>query len=123
MDLIEILITWLIVASSLVFVSKIPFVGIEIDSYPKAIGVAVVFGILNALLVPILRLFFAVPNFFTLGLLSSGFSFVINVVVFGVAAYLVKGFALRNGIWSAVLGALSLSLVTSLISSFVYGLA
>lgn len=122
MDLVQILITWLIVASSLIIVSKLP-IGVEIDSYPKALMSAVIFGLLNAVLTPLLKVAFAIPNLLTLGLLSSVFSFVINVVVFAAAAALVQGFELRRGIWSAVLGALGLSLATSLASSFVYGLA
>lgn len=122
MDFVGILVTGLVVSSSLVIVSKLP-IGVEIDSYSKAITTAIVFGILNALLLPIIRLFFAIPNFLTLGLLSGIFAFIANIIIFSVAAALVPGFELRRGFVSAVLGALALSLVTSLANSFVYGLA
>lgn len=121
MDITQILVTWLIVASSLIIVAQLPL-GVEIDGYRKAIISAAVFGLLNAFLLPILKLVFAIPNLLTLGLLSSVFAFVLNVAIFAAAAYLVPGFELRKGIWSAVLGALALSVVTSLASSFVYGL-
>ncbi len=121
MDIVQILVTWLIVASSLVIVAQLP-IGVEIDGYRKAIISGAVFGLLNAFLLPVLKLVFAIPNLLTLGLLSSVFAFVLNIAIFAIAAYLVPGFELRKGIWSAVLGALALSVVTSLASSFVYGL-
>ena len=122
MDLIQLVVTWLVVTSSLLLVAQIPFVGVEVDSYKQGFVAAIAFGLLNALLLPILKLFFAIPNLLTLGLLSSVFAFVANVVIFSVAAALIPGFRLRRGIVSAVLGAIALSVVTALANSFVYGI-
>ncbi|MDX2215280.1 MAG: phage holin family protein [Oculatellaceae cyanobacterium bins.114] len=108
--LIGILITWLITAVSLFIISKLPL-GIEIDSFNKALFSAAVFGILNAVLGPILRFLGTPITFLTLGL----FALVINAIIFGLAAWLVEGFRLRWGIWSALLGAIALSIINSLI--------
>jgi putative membrane protein len=43
------------------------------------------------------------------------FMIVINAAIFGLAAWLVDGFRLRWGIWSALLGALALSFINSLL--------
>jgi putative membrane protein len=101
--LISTLIVLVITAISLIIISKISFIGVEIDSLGKAIISAIVIGILNALAAPF--------NFITFGLLS----FVINIIVFGLAAWLVPGFRLRNKIWSAVMGAIALSIINYLI--------
>ena len=49
----------------------------------------------------------------TLGIVS----FIINVVVFGLSAKLVEGFRLVNGIWSAILGSIVLSVVLTAVRS------
>lgn len=84
---------------------------IEIDGFNKALVSAAVFGILNALLGPILRFLGAPITFLTLGL----FAIVINAIIFGLAAWLVQGFRLRWGIGSALLGAIALGIINSLI--------
>lgn len=112
MNIVELLITLLVMAISFVIISKIP-IGVDVDSFPKALTAAVVFGILNALLKPVLNILALPFNFLTFGL----FSLVVNAIIFGLAALLVEGFRLRFGFWSALLGALALSLVSSLLSN------
>lgn len=113
-----ILIAWLVTSVSLFIISKLPL-GIEIDSFAKAVVSAAVFGILNAFLRPILG-FFAFPiTFLTFGL----FSFVLNAIVFGLAALLVHGFRLRGGVLSALIGAIALSIMNSLIYQLLPGLS
>ena len=68
-------------------------------------------GIVNALVQPI----FGALDFLTFGLTPSLTAFIISVICFGIAAYLVKGFRLVNGILSAILGALALSVVSNLV--------
>ncbi len=112
--MIPLLITWLVTTVSLFIISKLPL-GIHIDSFAKAAISAAVFGILNALLRPVIA-FLSLPiTFLTFGL----FSLVINAIIFGLAAWLVQGFSLRWGIWSALLGAFALSLVNSAIFHFI----
>jgi putative membrane protein len=110
MTIISLLIAWIVTSVSLFLISKLP-TGVEIDSFQKAMWSAVVFGLLNAFLRPILG-FLAFPiTFLTFGL----FAIVLNAIIFGLAAYLVTGFRLRWGIWSAVIGAVALGLINSLI--------
>lgn len=109
MNLPSILIAWLVTAISLLIISKLP-IGVEIDSFGKALIAAAVFGILNAIVHPILIVLGFPFIVITLGL----FLFVINAIVFGLAAALVSGFRLRYGFWSALLGAFLLGLVNSL---------
>lgn len=108
--MIGLLVVLLVTSVSLFIISKLP-TGVEIEDFPKAIISAIVFGIVNALLRPIIA-FFAFPiTFITFGL----FNLVINAIIFGIAAALVPGFSLRWGFWSALLGAFLLSLINSLI--------
>ncbi|MDJ0618905.1 MAG: phage holin family protein [Calothrix sp. MO_192.B10] len=112
-NIVALLITWVITAVSLYIISKLPL-GVEIDSPGKAFISAAVLGIVTAIIRPFLRLFFVVPNFLTFDLFSSLFTFIITVICFGLAAWLVQGFRLRFGIWSAIMGAFALSLISSL---------
>lgn len=110
MNLVGLLIAWLVTSCSLFIISKLP-TGVEIDSFQKAIASAAVFGILNALLGPIFRLLALPITFITFGL----FAVVVNAIIFGLAAYLVTGFRLRWGFWSALIGAIALGVINSLI--------
>ncbi|MDZ8054507.1 MAG: phage holin family protein [Aulosira sp. ZfuVER01] len=109
-----ILIVWLVTSVSLLIISKLPL-GVEIDTPNKAFLSAAVLGIVTTLVRPILRLLFAVPSLLTFNLLSGLFTFMIAVVCFSIAAWLVEGFRLRFGIWSAVLGAFALTIINNLI--------
>ena len=108
--MIGILLTWLVTTISFLIISKIP-IGIEIDSFKKAATSAAVFGVLNALLRPLLGLLTFPILFLTFGL----FAFVLNAIIFGIAAYLVEGFRLRWGFWSALIGSIALGIVNSLL--------
>ena len=113
MDFVPLLIIWLVITVCLLVVSYIPFIGVEIDSFGKAIVAGAVFGILNAIgkwLLGSLGWF----NFMTLGI----FGLVLNIIVFGLAAKLVEGFRLRHGIMSAVLGAFCMAIVLSIVGHF-----
>jgi putative membrane protein len=102
--------TWLVTTVSFLIISKLP-IGVEVDSFVKALISAAVFGFLNALLRPILTFFTFPFILITLGL----FFLVLNAVIFGLAAYLVPGFRLRWGIWSAFLGSLALAIINSIL--------
>jgi putative membrane protein len=108
--MVDLIVWWLVTTISLLVISKIP-TGVEIDSFGKALLSAAVFGVLNALVKPVLS-FFAFPiTFLTLGL----FSIVINAIIFGLAAWLVSGFRLNWGIGSALLGSVALSFVNTIL--------
>lgn len=109
------LILVVVTAISLLIISYIPFLGVEIDSPGKALVSGLVFGILNAFLKPILSFLGAPITFLTFGL----FAIIINAIIFGLTAKLIEGFRLRNGLLSAILGAIVLGIVNGLIFDFV----
>jgi putative membrane protein len=109
-DIFSLVIAWLVTSVSFFIISKLP-IGVDIDTFGKAMISAAVFGLLNALVRPV----FVVLGF-PLVLVTFGFwIIVINAIIFGLAAWLVEGFRLRWGIWSALLGALALGFINSLL--------
>lgn len=110
MNISAIFVSLIVTTISLIIISKLP-TGVEIDSVQKAFVSAIVFGVVNALLHPILTLLALPLIFLTFGL----FYFVVNAIIFGLAAFLVQGFRLRWGFWSALIGSFALSVVNSLI--------
>jgi putative membrane protein len=108
--ILNLLIVWVVTAVSLYVISLLPL-GVEIDGVKKALWSAAVFGVLNALIGPVLRFLTGPLSFLTFG----AFTLVVNAFIFGLAAWLVQGFRLRWGFWSALLGAFLLTLIQSLI--------
>ena len=117
MNITTLLIVWIVTSVSLWIISKLPL-GVEIDSPQKAVFSAAVLGIITALIRPVLGVVFTIPNLVTFDLLSGIFTFMIAVVCFSIAAWLVEGFRLRYGIWSAVLGAFALTIINNIIYKF-----
>ncbi len=109
--MIGIIVTWLVTAISFLIIARLPFLGIEIDSFAKAAISAIVFGILNAVLLPILTFFTFPFIILTLGL----FFLVLNAIIFGLSALIVPGFRLRYGFWSALLGSITLAIINSIL--------
>lgn len=112
--MVGLLITWLVTAISFLVISRLP-IGVEIDSFGKALISAAVFGILNALLLPLLTLFTLPFIILSLGL----FFFVLNSIIFGLSAAIVPGFRLRHGFWSAVIGSIALAIINSILLSLI----
>lgn len=112
--MLDIILAWLVTTISFLIIARLP-IGIEIDSLGKAAISAAVFGILNAILLPILA-FFTFPVI----LLSFGlFFFILNAIIFALAAALVPGFTLRWGFWSALIGSIALAIVNSILLAIV----
>ncbi len=111
------IITAIVTAISLLIISKLPL-GIEIDSIWKAVVAAVVFGILNAFVKPILFWLTLPVTILTLGI----FTLILNAIIFALAAWLVDGFELRGGFLSAIVGTIALSIINGLIFWIVPGL-
>jgi putative membrane protein len=80
-----------------------------VGGWTVALVFAIVLGILNALLRPILLLVTCPLNFITLGL----FTFVVNAVVFWLAANLVSGVTV-NGFLGALFGSLIVTVCTAI---------
>lgn len=106
---------WIVTTLSLLVISRIGLFGIEIENVGTALVFAVVLGLLNAVLRPILG-FLSFP----LLILSFGmFSVFINAAVFWLAANLVSGFELRRGCFSALIGPIALAVLNAVILSIV----
>lgn len=88
--------------------------GIEIQDFQTAVFVALTMGIINTFTKPLLSLLTAPLNFFTLTL----FNFVINAGLLYIVSLLVPGFIV-SGAESAIIGAVVLSLVASVLSFLV----
>lgn len=108
------IITALVTAVSLFLISKLP-IGVQVDNFTIAIISGVVFGILNAFVAPVISAIVGIGNVLTLGLIQGVFSLLVNVILFGLAAWLVSGFRLTKGWLSALLGAICLAFVNSIL--------
>lgn len=102
------IITALVTAVSLLIIAQLPF-GISMDSLGKAVIAGFVIGLLNALVKPILFILTLPVTVLTLGI----FMFILNGIIFALAAKLVPGFRLNGGFMSAIFGAIALSLINS----------
>jgi putative membrane protein len=90
---------------------------ISVDSWVTAVIFAVVLGLFNALVRPILLLVTCPLTLLTLGL----FTFVVNAMVFWLAAQLVTGFAVGgplNGFGGAFVGSLAVTICTAIADRF-----
>lgn len=90
--------------------------GVQLRGFGAALVVALVLGLLNTLIRPILLVLTLPINVLTLGL----FTLVINGLMFWLAARLVGGFEVA-GFWWAVVGALAYSLVSWAVSALLLG--
>ncbi len=86
--------------------------GFHVASFTTAILSAVVLGVVNTVIKPILSFITAPLTILTLGL----FIFVVNAIVLFIAAAIVKGFTIDGWI-PAILGAIVLSLVSTILNS------
>ena len=100
-----------IVAASL-WVAAYLIPGVHVGSVSALLIAALVLGLVNALVRPILTILTLPITILTLGL----FYLVVNGVAFALAASLVPGFEIA-GLGSAILGALLVSLVSSVLGS------
>ena len=111
--MIHLLVVWLVISLSLFIISKLSFLGVEIDDYGIALQSAAVFGILNAIVGGLLRFVTFPLNFLSLGLVY----LLINAFIFGLTAQVIEGFRLKNGWISVLLGSLALSIINSVLFS------
>ena len=83
--------------------------GVMVDSFLTSVLVAVVLGLLNAVVKPILVVLTLPVNILTLGL----FSLIINVIILYLAAAVVPGFRI-DGFWAALLFSIILSIIVGI---------
>ena len=113
------LLQWPIRAVVLLIVAQLPL-GVEMQSFGAAVLAVIVISLLGALLAPLLKLLLAPLWVITsLGGLIAPISWLfdglITVALFALAASLIPEFRLRNGLLSAVLGALVYTLLTGVV--------
>lgn len=103
--MLEFVVHLLITAGLLVVVAKIVN-GVEVESAKAAVLGALVLGIANAIVRPIVVVLTIPITIITIGL----FLFIVNAAMFGLAAAIVPGFKVK-GIIPALIGSVLLSLM------------
>lgn len=107
----RLLLRWLLSAAALMLITYyVP--GIGVASFYTALVAALVLGLVNALIRPVLLVLTLPVNILTLGL----FTLVINTFLFWLVSTVVKGFTVA-GFWPAFWGALIMMLVGWLLHS------
>jgi putative membrane protein len=111
----NILVVWLINALALL---ALPYVvpSVHVQGFGTALVAALVLGLVNTLIRPVLFVLTLPITVVTLGL----FVFVINGLLFWFVASFLKGFQV-GGFWSAVFGAIVYALISWTASALVFG--
>jgi putative membrane protein len=107
------LVRWLILTAAIMVASYL-IQGIEVNGFFSALFAAAILGVLNVFFRPILLILTLPINILTLGF----FTFIINAVLLKMASGVISGFVV-HGFWSAVFGALIISVVSWLLNSFI----
>ena len=97
---------WLVNAAALLLVAYI-YPGVHVESFLAALIAALVLGLVNAFIRPLLVILTFPVTLITLGL----FLFVINALLFWLVAEVVHGFTV-GGFWAALVGSILYSLIT-----------
>ena len=98
--MLKLIAKWLLSASALLFVAYV-YAGVQVTSFTSAMLAALVIGLLNAVVRPLLVVLTLPVTVVTLGL----FLFVINALVFWAAAAVLEGFGVRDFV-AALVGSL-----------------
>lgn len=112
----KLLVKWLLSATALMAVAYL-YSGVHLSGFAAALWAALLIGLLNSLVRPVLLLLTLPITVLTLGL----FFFVINALMFYAASGLSSGFEVRN-FGAALVGSLMYSVAGLLIDSALEGL-
>ena len=112
----KLLLKWLLSAAALLFVAYV-YGGVQVQSFSSALIAALVIGLFNAVLRPVLVILTLPVTVVTVGL----FLFVINALMFWASAGVLDGFHV-NGFMAALLGSLIYSALGLVIESALGGL-
>ena len=110
----KLLLIWFLNALALLTVAYV-LPGIHVDGFTAALVAALILGLINTLLRPLLILLTLPVTVVTLGL----FILVINGLLFWFAGSVLKGFEV-SGFWVGVLGALLYSIFSSALTMVVF---
>lgn len=86
--------------------------GIKFEGIQPAILAAIILGVLNTFIKPILKIITLPLTILTLGL----FSFVLNALILLLVSSIIPGFSI-DGLWPAILGAIVLSVISTILSA------
>ena len=111
--MIRLLAVWLINALALMAVAYL-MPSIEVSSFGAALVAALVLGLVNAIVRPVLVLLTLPVTILTLGL----FIFVLNGLLFWMVGSWLQGFWV-GGFWAGVLGAIGFSVISWALSALV----
>jgi len=106
---------WVVNAAALLLVAYI-YPGVHVESFFAALVAALVLGLVNAVIRPVLVILTLPVTILTLGL----FLFVINALLFWLVAEVVKGFVV-GGFLSALVGSILYSVITLITSGILFG--
>ncbi|OPY88265.1 MAG: Membrane protein of unknown function [Syntrophus sp. PtaU1.Bin208] len=106
------LLKWLILTLSVLLAAYL-LEGIKVSGFFSALMAAAMLGFLNVFFRPILLVLTLPVNLLSLGL----FTFLINALILKMASGVIPGFEVQ-GFWTAVLGALLISVVNGLLNAF-----
>ena len=109
------LLRWVLNAAALLLVAYL-YPGVAVEGFVSALLAALVLGLVNAVIRPILVILTLPATILTLGL----FIFVINALLFWFVAEIVHGFRV-TGFGAALLGSILYSIVTLLTSWLLLG--
>ena len=113
--MLSLLLRWVLNAAALILVGYI-YPGVQVVSIGSALVAALVLGLVNAVVRPVLVVLTLPVTILTLGL----FIFVINALLFWLTAEIVGGFQV-SGFWGALIGSVLYSVITLLTSWIVFG--
>jgi putative membrane protein len=102
----------ILVSALAVFFSAYILPGVYLDGFPTAVLVAIVLGLLNAFVKPLLVLLTIPVTIFSFGL----FLLVINAFMIMIVDNLLNGFSV-NGFWTALLFSIIVSIVTAILEA------
>jgi putative membrane protein len=109
--MVKLIVKWVLSASALLFVAYV-YSGVQVTGFGTAMAAALVIGLLNIVVRPVLVVLTLPVTILTLGL----FLFVINAIVFWAAAAVLQGFVVRNFV-AALVGSLLYTAIGIVIES------
>jgi putative membrane protein len=112
--LIYLLARWIVNAAALLLVAYL-YPGVTVEGFGAALIAALVLGLVNAVLRPLLIILTLPVTLLTLGL----FIFVINALLFWFVAEIVHGFRV-TGFGAALLGSILFSIITLISSAILF---
>ena len=108
-------IRWLTLTAAILIASYL-LSGIHVEGFFSALAAAAMLGILNAFFRPLALILTLPINILTFGL----FTFVINAIMLKMASGVIDGFVVQ-GFWTAVFGALIISVISFALNSLISG--